>query len=67
MEMITNISFVSNLADISTIAQDTQAPEESGRNTDSLDRIAVTGCSKILKQLLQRTCKTSALGLDRIG
>jgi hypothetical protein len=34
MEAIANISFPSNPADIPTIAQDTQAPEESGGNTD---------------------------------
>jgi hypothetical protein len=49
MEAIANISFPSNPADIPTIAQDTQAPEESGGNTDSIDATAFTVCPKMLK------------------
>jgi hypothetical protein len=67
MEAIANISFPSNPADIPTIAQDTQAPEESGGNTDSIDGTPFTVCPKMLKQLLKRTCNTSAPGLDGIG
>jgi hypothetical protein len=67
MDAIANISFPSNPADIPTIAQDTQAPEESGGNPDSIDGTAFTGCPTLLKQLLRRTCNTSAPGLDGIG
>jgi hypothetical protein len=67
MEVIANISFLSKPADISTIAQDTQAPEELGGNTNSIDGTAFTVCPKMLKQLLKRTCNTLALGLDGIG
>jgi hypothetical protein len=56
-----------NPADIPTIAQDTQEPEESGGNTDSIDGTAITVCPKMLKQRLKRTCNTSAPGLDGIG
>jgi hypothetical protein len=42
------------------------APEESGGNTDSIDGTAFTVCPKMLKQLLKRTCNTSAPGLDGI-
>jgi hypothetical protein len=66
MEAIANISFPWNPADIATIAQDTQAPEESGGNTDSIDGTAFTVCSKMLEQLLRRTSNTSVPGLDRI-
>jgi hypothetical protein len=67
MEAIANISFPSNPADIPTIAQDTQAQEESGGITDSIDGTAITVCPKMLKQLLKRTCNTSVPGLDGIG
>jgi hypothetical protein len=67
IEVIAKISFPSNPADIPTIAQDTQEPEESGGNTDSTDGTAFTVCPKMLKQLLMKTCNTSAPGLDGIG
>jgi hypothetical protein len=67
MEAIANISFPSNPADIPTIAQDTQEPEESGGNTDSIDGIAFTVYPRMLKQLLKRTCNTLAPGLNGIG
>jgi hypothetical protein len=62
-----NISFPSSLANIPTIAQDAQAPEESGSKTDSTDRTAVTACPKMFNQLLKRTCNISVPGLDGIG
>jgi hypothetical protein len=53
MEAIGNISFPPKPADIPTIAQDTQEPEESRGNTESNDGTAFTVCPKILKQLLE--------------
>jgi hypothetical protein len=67
MEAIANLSFPSNPAEIPTIVQDMQAPEESGGNTDSIDGTAITVCPKMLKPLLKRTCNTSVPGLDGIG
>jgi hypothetical protein len=67
MEAIGNISFPSNPADFPIIAQDTQEPEESGGNTDSIDGTVFTVCPTMLKQLVKRTCNTSAPGLDGIG
>jgi hypothetical protein len=67
MQAISTISFLSNPADIPKIAQDTQAPEKSDGNTDSIDGTGFTVCPMMLKQLLKRTCNTSAPGLDGIG
>jgi hypothetical protein len=67
MEAIANILFPSKPSDIATIAQDTQELQESGGSTDSNLGTAFTVCPKMLKQLLKRTCNTSAPGLDGIG
>jgi hypothetical protein len=64
MHTIANISFPSNLADIPTIDQDTQAPEESSGIIDSIDAIANTVCPKMLNELLKRTYNTSVPRLD---
>jgi hypothetical protein len=67
MEAIANISFPSKPGNIATIAQDTQELQESGENTDSNLGTAFTVCPKMLKQLLKRTCNTSAPEPDGIG
>jgi hypothetical protein len=67
IELIANISFPSNPVHIPTIAQDKQEREESGDNTDSIDRTGFTVCPNILKPLVKRTCNTLAPGLDGIG